>query len=406
MQKISIYILTLIVIVLAIWVMILMIGKPIDSPPPPPGNERRTEIEKKPVKPEEVERVKSRQLKGQFTASGRGEDSNWGWRQVANFQYTASMVVNSIIESSEVLAGGKVKLVEIRTFECVTDSLCISDVDVNFDIKTLPVDEFSTIIDAGLAIYASLSGNVGTASVIFQGKEYVKQFLEDMDGTSMRNFYGTENVPQNIEEELQRLGQAKFRKMIGGIRVISGKSYRITWYQDSASQPMYVKFTYANGDTITSEEELMVLKRANAFIDSKIAPNPKCHPGESWTIRAEEMQEVFDPYVDGIYSGILTVQRNENDDNGNWVLELAPANINICGESGSQNGSVTVVSGSAKILPKDVSLLELYIEGTCDLRKVSKHHLLFTATVDGKCAFQGRLITLPTEETAEGANED
>ena len=401
MQKFSIGILLLAVIILASSVYILIFGPNSESEiPPGPQPPKPEPVIRESVTSREAERVRSRRLKGQFLAAGTGEDSNWGIRKVMHFQYMANMAAESEILTSEILPSGCIKIVEKRAFNKVSDSLDISDIDVRLDIKTLPIEEFSLLFDFCVGFYAGASGDMTTSSVLFEGKNFVKRIAEKLDGQSIRGIladFGYE-PPKVFEEYLQKFSQAKFHKAIGGIRAIEGKTYKVTWYQETSGQPMSMKFTYENGEPVVDEEECMVLKRVNAFIDSKLAPNPDCLPGDSWSIAAEEMQEVFDPYVDGTYYGQLSVTRGEDDENGNWHLVIAPGRVQVQNDTdGSQTGELDLTSGYAKVRPSDVCLQELFAEGMADLRKLSKHYLLFTAKINGKCDFQGRIICEPVE---------
>ena len=83
---------------------------------------------------------------------------------------------------------------------------------------------------------------------------------------------------------------------------------------------MSVKFTCEDGTDVTNDEELMILRRVNTFIDSHLAPNPNCKPGDSWDVPVNCVQEVFAPYVEGTYSGKATFVRKENEPNGDWSM--------------------------------------------------------------------------------------
>lgn len=109
MQKFSIGILLLAVIILASSVCILKFG-PNSEPEIPPTQPPKPEpVIRESVTSREAERVRSRRLKGQFLAAGTGEDSNWGIRKVMHFQYMANMAAESEILTSEILPSGYIK---------------------------------------------------------------------------------------------------------------------------------------------------------------------------------------------------------------------------------------------------------------------------------------------------------
>ena len=175
MQKFSIGILLLAVIILASSVCILKFEP--SRPEIPPGPQPPEPVIRESVTSREAERVRSRKLKGQFLAAGTGEDSNWGIRKVMHFQYMANMAAESEILTSEILPSGYIKIVEKRAFKKVSDSLDISDIDVRLDIKTLPIEEFSFLFDFCVGFYAGASGDMATSSILFAGKNFVKRTI-------------------------------------------------------------------------------------------------------------------------------------------------------------------------------------------------------------------------------------
>ncbi|MDO4575012.1 MAG: hypothetical protein Q4D98_07340 [Planctomycetia bacterium] len=354
------------------------------------------EIKKAPATPESVARVKSRLLKGKFVTTGRGEDAKWGVAQIMNFQYTVSVIAESEILSKETLPSGYLKVVEKRTFNNVSDSLCVSDVDLQINLKTVPIDIFSQAIDAASLLCVTLSGDIGTGIMISNQNHYWTGKLKEIDGSSLRNLLGLGNieVPQDIETMLQNFGQARIQKALGGVRNISGKSYLITWLQNDFGSPMYAKFTYSDGTPVREDEELLVLKRVNTFIDSHVAPNPNCKPGDLWNVSVDCLQEVFDPYIEGNYVGSVTFVRREDDKEGFWTMELQPGKIEVVNEQGAITGRMTVNGGYAKVSPKDICLEELYVAGKGQLQKLTPHHWLFTAKVAGECDFEGRMLSV------------
>ena len=156
---------------------------------------------------------------------------------------------------------------------------------------------------------------------------------------------------------------------------------------------MYVKFTYKDGREVTDKEEQMVLKRVNAFIDYNMVPNTDCMPGDNWVIQARDMQEVFDPYVEGTYSGSVRALRKANTQNGDWMIELSPSVIDVVNDNGNTTGHMNLERGYAAINPKLVSINDLFVEGKAKLEKLSKHHWLFQSRISGECSFQGKVVT-------------
>lgn len=353
------------------------------------------EIKKEPVPVSAVDRVVSRTMKGEFGLVGRGEDAKWGIAITTNFKYTVIVVADSEIQSKEVLPGGEIKVTEIRTFKKVQDSIVVSDVDLKLALDTLPIKVFSQAIDAAVTLWTSMTGEAASGAVVLTGKKYVEEELKKIDGTGARALLGTlgRKPTPEMEKYLNQLANAHVLKALGGVRAISGKSYKIVYYQKASGQPLYVKFTYSDGTEVTDEEEQMVLKRVNAFIDYNMVPNKECVPGDNWNIQARDMQEVFDPYVAGSYSGTIRASRKSNAPNGDWKIYMSPSTIDVVNNNGNTTGHFNLEKGYALINPKLVSINEMFVEGTANLQKMSKHHWLFTARISGECAFQGKVVT-------------
>lgn len=353
------------------------------------------EIQKKPIPVSAVDRVVPRVMRGEFGLVGRGEDAKWGVAKTANFKYTVIVVADSKIESKEVLSGGEIKVTEIRTFQNVQDSIVVSDVDMKLALDTLPIKTFSQAIDLAVTAWVSLTGDVVGGATVLTGKKYVKEQLKSVDGTSVRKLLGATGLcpTAEIEGAINQIANAHVLKALGGVRAISGKSYKITYYQKQSGQPMYVKFTYSNGAPVTDDEEKMVLKRVNAFIDYNLVPNKDCAPGDAWNIQAGDMQEVFDPYVEGTYTGEIQATRKANTQEGDWSVQLSPSVINIVNDTGNTTGHLNLNKGYVHVNPTLISVNELFVEGKAQLQKLSKHHWLFTSRISGECDFQGKVVT-------------
>ncbi|MDO4568910.1 MAG: hypothetical protein Q4D38_00835 [Planctomycetia bacterium] len=351
--------------------------------------------------------MRSRTLRGEFCATGRGEDAKWGVARTLNFQYSVYLIAESKILSKKTLPSGYIKIEEKRTFKNVSDSLCVSDVDFQLNLETLPVDKFSCAIDILATAYAGISGDLVTAGTIVAEKNYWTRSLKAVDGISLRALLGLGGieVPQSVEEYLNKFGESDVERALGGVRSISGKSYIITWYQKEAGLPMGVTFTNEDGSAVVEEEELLVLRRVNTFIDSHIVPNMDCESGDSWKVSVGNIQEVLDPYVEGIYTGELEFKRTSDDQNGAWNIELQPGRLQVQNDENAVTGRLTMKKGYAKVSPKNLALEELFVEGTAKLEKLTPHHWLFTARILGDCAFQGRILSAEMEESSSEIKE-
>lgn len=365
-------------------------------PPAPPLKP----IEKKPVPVSAVDRVVPRILKAEFAMTGRGRDANWGIGKLANFQYTVFVEAQSEILSKETFPTGKIEVQEKRTFLRVYDSIVASDVDFVLALDTLPIEEFSKAIDVTGVLVSSLTGNPAAGACIIATKNNLNHQLQKADGKGLRALLGWLGVKPNadVESKLNELAGNQLTKAIGMMRSISGKCYLISYLQDESGRPMMVDFKNEDGSEITDEEEQMVLKRVNAFIDYHLVPDKQCNPGDNWTVFAEDMQELFDPFVEGKYTGKINVVRKSNAENGDWVIAMRPCTVNVIGEGGTTTGSLRIENGNAKMDPTNVSLNDIFVKGTAKMQKLTRHHLLFTAMIDGWCKFQGRAVTVPLDK--------
>lgn len=354
------------------------------------------EVKRQPVPKSAVERVVSRKIKGEFGATGRGEDADWGISKSANFKYTVIVSANSKIVSKEILDSGAIKVTEIRKFDAVQDSLVVSDVDIKFSLETLATNEFSFLINGLCSLWGYMTGDYVTPIGV---KTWGKRILKTIDGVSLRQLIGTSGVKPSAEVKdwMNNLANAKIKKALGEIRSVSGKSYKIVYYQKKNGEPMLVNFFYENGDPIVNYEEKLVLQRVNAFIDDSLVRDKECVPGDSWNIRAEGVQELFDPYVDGKYIGNIRATRKENLDNGDWRIDFSPSNINIISSSGNTNGHLKIARGYAHVNPESMTTNEIFAEGEVEALKLTKHHILFQAKIHGACSFQGRIVTVVSE---------
>ena len=356
-------------------------------------------IERDSVPTSAVDQVRSRRIKGEFQLTGRGENANWGIRKEGKFVYTLFVDADSQIKK-EPLPSGAFRVTETRTFYRVQDSLVVSDVDIKLDLDSLPIKEFSNMIDAACIAWASMTGDPLSSSAIMVTKDYVTNKLKDVDGIGVKSLLGWVGIdmPDAIKNNVDQLAGRTLKKALGAIRSISGKSYKIVYYQDGEGQPLCVKFTYSDDKEITDDEEKMVLRRVNAFIDYNMVPNKNCAPGDTWKVKADDIQELFDPYAnDNKYTGTISVKRKVNTPEGDWDLDLEPSVINVLNSNNSSSGYYNLQRGHALVDPKLVSVKELFAAGTANIQTVTKHHWLFNTRFSGECQFQGKLVSTPKE---------
>lgn len=356
------------------------------------------DVERSSMPQEALERLpetqSTRTNKGRFIISGQGEDSDWGFSKQANFLYTADVVADSKILEKKSLPRGGIKVVELRTFRDVRDSMIVSEADVKLSLKTVNIKLVSKAIDLACAAWSAFTSDVSVPGGVKVTKDLAERKLKEVDGKGIRHLLGVAglDIGDKWEKKINELASRYATKALGNIRRISGKSYLVTYYQSKDAEPMYATFKNEDGSEITDEEEQLILRRVNAFMDYCLVPDKKCRPGDTWKVHSEDLQEVFDPFVEGDYIGMLTLMREENNDEGNWVISVGEAEVKIISSNGKTTGTLQVKSGCAEVNPKTIMLESMSVNGDANIMKKSKHHWLFTAHLGGTCEFEGQLF--------------
>ena len=334
---------------------------------------------------------------------GKGESANWGRKGICSFDLTYYVnCMTEILEKQE-MPGGEIRVTEKRTYSQCRQVLQVSECDVRLDLfATLPLKD---TLDATKAIGAGLAslGFMSTGTSMAGGAAVVERVAKWADGKSVRDVLSGYGV--NLSAELEKhVNEFIARKITAGDRFrvekLEGKSYLVHYYQDKdGGVPLRVHFTYADGSELPSDsEEMLVLRRANAFIDSEVVPDDvrSSQPGKIWSFDASEIECVMDPFVKGSYSGKIEVVRKENDNDGDWVLEVKPSNVFVEDDgrqAGKTTGEITLNDGMAKVDEAKAMLKKLSVRGTCNLSELTPHHMLFKSQIKGKCSFFGTVET-------------
>ena len=354
------------------------------SGPTTPGKEAIGEIQK------DGGRLHNKIVKGTIEITGRGSNAKRGYAHEANFKYALFVVFKSEIKEKRE-EDGKLVVEEIRTFETVSDNLVISDAKLKLAVyETLPVKTFVTIVDTACAVVGVFGapGSKAVAATVAASTHIADTMLKSIDGAQLSDLWGIspDIGEKELLESIKNVGGDT--RAISCIRALSGKSYKITYYLNKEKAPMMMTMTYADGKPVENEEEKMVLQRANIFMDYHIMPDKNA---KSWDVNANDMQELFDPFVDGSYRGSVKVTRGADQD-GCWNLAMSPSNIAISSEDGQSIGSLTLDEGIALVNPDNYHIKEMRGRGRLNVRKKSKHHLMCTMTISGECEFRGRLV--------------
>lgn len=354
------------------------------------------------VKPEAVNRLpeenKPKLIKTALKMTGRGEKADWGLKGMGTFFLEMYLECEAEIISRKETPGGEIKVVEKRSFSKARQELLVSEADVKLDLYgTVPLDcAFKLIEGVGGAMsmipYPPVTAAGASAAA---GTKTLDLVLKSIDGTSAREMLTKFNVkiPERLESKINEFLSKKLTRVFPvKPSDVEGRSYLITYYQDpktgdKIAPPMRVDIRHADGSTELTDDEWALLRRVNAFIDSDIIDTDKMKIGEKKVVRAKDCECLFDPYVDGSYSGEMTVERKANNNDGDWVLEVHPGHVAIVADTGRTTGEVTVKKGAAAVDAKKLLVKKMVVEGEAQANKLTPHHMLFNARMGGRCSF-------------------
>ena len=351
-------------------------------------DEQRTyePVSRPPLSAESVDRLSDGEqiLTTVITTKGRGEHAKWGLKTSGMFVLNYVIECRAKILSKKKTPLGDIEVVEKRTYDKMKQILQVSDTDVGLALsECLPMK----MVTAACAWTAGLFGVEPTAAgaAVATGVRFV-------DGKSVKALLGAfgGDLGAEITSKIDEFVKHKVNDILK-TGELEGKTYIITYVQDHEDgRASNMRFAHEDGSTDLTEEEYLVLRRANAFMDSQLMPDRNCSPGSEWTVDAADFDSLLDPFVDGSYDGSVTVARKDNDENGNWVLELDPSVVKIKSKN-KTTGSVELRSGRAyldgtTLMPKTVQII-----GRGEMECLTRHHLLFKARLAGKCEFDAKI---------------
>lgn len=362
-------------------------------------------IMRKRLEPEATKRLATspQNIKTVVVITGRGENANWGLRGMCAFVLNYFVDCDAEVVSKKETAAGEIKVVEKRTFKIIRQDLQLSESDVELALfETLPLDKaYVAVKSVGeLMVWCGEATCAGIGATLSEGADSAYGALKAVDGKNVRGLFNTfgASLPDAAEKKINEFVVKRVNDIIKPSQ-LEGKSYLITYFQDKDSgAPLRVDFTYADGSEIKTEEERLVLRRANAFMDSKFVPDKNCSPGDTWTVDSSEFDCLFDPYVEGAYCGDVTVERKDNDKDGDWILGMQPCNVSVRSDKGRTTGEIRIESGNAKVDAKNVFVKSVVVTGKGALSNLTPHHLLFKSRFDGDCSFRGTMVTKPIKK--------
>lgn len=345
-----------------------------------------------------------------FQTSGRAADADWGLKGSGAFVLNTFVECESVILDKLETVHGNIKVVEKRTFTKARQKLDVFDTDVSLALyETLPLEEATLVVAVvGEAVANTPSPYAPIGKAVSGGAMLVAEMAKKFDGISMKETlsrYGI-NVPKKLEGKINEfIAKEVATNKLMRVEDVEGKSYRITYVQSAEGKPMDVEITRFDKREPMSEQEVLLLRRANALMDWQIIKGGEPKVGSEWTVDSGDFESLFDPYVEGRYSGEVVVRREQDEPNGDWKLKVKPGFVKIVSGRGKSNttGQVRIDGGEAKIDEPNCRIKVMELVGKAGARNLSKHHLLFKSHVDGECTFRAILTSSPVENAEKSA---
>lgn len=326
-----------------------------------------------------------------FEASGKADWAEKGGEIRGGYLYTVTVKAKSEVKKNITdETTGAIHVEETRTFLESRPTLSLSDIDAALALDTLPVDQaHEWAIRAGsiATTIAAKMGRLETAATIGVGMAAVEGWYraaKNIDGASVRGILGIfgVEVPAPIDvfvaKRIEAILKRKFDWIHAQIDSIEGKSFIIAYDQEASGKPVDVTYRNVDGSRI-SDAEWEILRQANLFLDQNVVPNTNYEVGDSWTVWADEVQDLFGIAGDGRAEGQIRVKRTADQSNEDWTLGLAEADIAFRSNDGTLGGRMKFKNGNGIVDHESVSVRSLHATATGDLRSMSKtrHALLF-----------------------------
>ena len=288
----------ILIVMIIIAVIIWIRSRPITPPVPPPvvkdQTETRAEFKKQgglpstpsgKGDPDRVRRTYPAGMKlrssAQATAKGRASAKDWGISADMNFAYLGEMVILRTVEFND---GNKmVELIEFPVAKTVSIHTNVEDIKID-------LDERGEAVLKGIDIV--VSANTGLPP-------------------------GWTAAARTITEDILNL---PFLKQGLGQRILADESTKVLAFL-SELQGKQVRVTYVNGEGVTEITPLNgpipgdvkgLLYSLSLASDVYLFPRLECKPGDSWSVRGQDLPPILDPSMMAVLDGSIQVTRRGN----------------------------------------------------------------------------------------------
>ena len=358
-------------------------------------------LERRPLEPEATKRLHDGPVivSSVFEGSGKAEYAQYGGAFRGSYLYTTTVMAQSEIQDKFVdKETGRVLVKERRKFLQARDELSLSEFDVALALDTLPVGQVRQwangvchiVSSMCMALASTIQPAAPVLGVVAEGSETVNAAvnasfatLYTIDGMSVRGLLGAigvtipENIDRFVNERITKLVADKARNVHNAIQSIEGKSFIITYEQEKNGAPLNVDYKNEDGSPIT-DAEWEILRSANAFLDSNVVPDARCRVGDTWTVWADEVQDLFGATSSGRAEGNIRVERVDDQPDGTWTLKLEPAIVEFRSDDGTTSGNMKVKDGNGLVDSENASVVSLHATATGNLRSLNKkRHFLY-----------------------------
>ena len=358
-------------------------------------------VERRPLEPEATKRLHNGPVivTSVFEASGKAEYAQYGGVMRGSYYYITTVMAQSEIQSKfEDKDTGKVLVRERRKFIQARDELNLSELDAAIALDTLPVDQVHQWANGVCHIVSSIctaiaptippaapwlliaAGGAEAANAAVNASFATLNMIDGVGARGLLDAFGVK-IPENLErftsERIAKLVEDNARDVHNAIQSIEGKSFIITYEQEENGTPLNVDYRNEDGSSIT-DAEWEILRSANAFLDSNVVPKTDYRVGDSWTIWADEVMDMFGVVEQGRTDGKIRVERLADQSDGTWTLKVEPAEIEYNSDSGAAAGTLHVKDGNGLVDAKNFSVKSLHATADGNLRSLNKkRHFLF-----------------------------
>lgn len=294
---------------------------------------------------------------------GKGACENWGVAGNVFFNYVYTLHTESEIKHND----GK-KVVEIRSFSHVSDTLSTSNHRIKLNLSDTHVKGVSVILGAASSICGFEPTVAGTSAFVF---------LKKVNGKEV-------GIPNHIYRLLQAGLPEGYRpddiiknNFIGfkqGETILDGKKVQITFENGKG----ITEITPLDGSKLTATEESFI-KRTNFVMDYYLFPEN--HPEDSWSVNGNVFGGLIDPKLNCRVDGKVELGKEPATSKDELEVGIVKGELHLINDDTEKKacGNITGLSGSCVVNNKQHMVTSARIKGYADYSQVSKNHLLFEA---------------------------